>query len=83
MNPTPIYNELATALRERLAVIRDTAWRDRDSAGQMARLREVSESIVALKGGLPHPIDPRLAHYLQRCSYDKALAWLEGEDARG
>ena len=24
------------------------------------------------------PVDPQLRHYLQQCSYDKALAWLEG-----
>ncbi len=81
MNPTPIYDELAGALRERLIVIRDSAWRERDSAGQLARLQEVSESIVSLQGRLPQPVDPMLAHYLQRCSYDKALAWLEGGDA--
>jgi hypothetical protein len=26
---------------------------------------------------LPRPVDPRLAHYLQRRSYDKALEFLE------
>lgn len=81
MNPTPIYDELAGALRERLAVIRDSAWRESDGAGQLARLQEVSESIVSLQGRLPQPVDPILAHYLQRCSYDKALAWLDGGDA--
>jgi hypothetical protein len=81
LNPTPIYDELAGALRERLAVIRDTSWRDRDPAGQLARLQQVSESIVTLQGRLPQPVDPMLGHYLERCSYDKALAWLEGGDA--
>lgn len=81
MNPAPIYGELAGALRERLAVIRDTAWRDRDAAGQLARLQEVSESIIGLQAQLPPPVDPTLAHYLERSSYDKALAWLEGGDA--
>ena len=78
MNPTSIYDELAAALRDRLAVIRDTAWRDRDPAGQLARLQEVSLSIVDLQRRLPAPVDPNLAHYLERCSYDKALSWLEG-----
>jgi len=75
--PTPIYDELIAALRERLQVIRDTAWRDRDPAGQLARLQQVSESIVDLQRRLPSPVDPRLAHFLERCSYDKALAWIE------
>jgi len=79
VNPTTIYDQLAAALRDRLAVIRDTAWRDRDSAGQLARLQEVSLSIVELQGRLPAPVDPNLAHYLERCSYDKALAWIEGD----
>ena len=77
MNPNPIYEELAAALRDRLSVIRDTAWRDRDPAGQLARLQQVSESIVDLQRRLPAPVDPRLAHFLERCSYDKALAWIE------
>ncbi len=79
MNPTTIYDELAAALRDRVAVIRDTAWRDRDPAGQLARLQEVSLSIIELQRRLPAPVDANLAHYLERCSYDKALAFLEGE----
>jgi hypothetical protein len=43
----------------------------------MARLRTVSEKIEALQTALPQPVDPRLAHYLQRRSYDKALEFLE------
>jgi hypothetical protein len=78
VKPTSIYDELAAALRGRLAVIRDTAWRDRDPAGQLARLQEVSTAISDLQRRLPAPVDPNLAHYLERCSYDKALAWLEG-----
>ena len=77
MNPNSIYEELAAALRDRLSVIRDTAWRERDPAGQLARLQQVSESIVDLQRRLPAPVDPRLAHFLERCSYDKALAWIE------
>ena len=43
----------------------------------MARLRAVSEKIEELQAALPQPVDPRLAHYLQRRSYDKALELLE------
>jgi hypothetical protein len=70
---------LAQALRERLAVIRDEESR-RDEAKHIARLRGVSEKIDKLQAALPQPIDPRLAHYLQRKSYDKALAHLEGRN---
>jgi hypothetical protein len=68
--------DLAQALRERLAVIRDEQSRD-DEAKHIARLRSVSEKIDRLQAALPQPVDPRLAHYLQRRSYDKALELLE------
>jgi len=68
--------DLAQALRERLAVIRDEQSR-RDEQKHIARLRAVSEKIEQLQAELPQPLDPRLAHYLQRKSYDKALEYLE------
>ncbi len=71
--------DLAQALRERLAVIRDEQSR-RDEAKHMARLKAISERIDNLQTRLPKPVDPRLAHYLQRKSYDKALEFLEGRD---
>jgi hypothetical protein len=69
--------DLTQALRERLAVIRDEQSR-RDEAKHIARLRSVSEKIDRLQATLRQPLDPRLAHYLQRKSYDKALEFLEG-----
>lgn len=68
---------LAAALRVRLAVVADREFYTRDAAGHLERLRAVSEQITRLQHQLPPPIDPQLAHYLQRCSYDKALAFLE------
>jgi hypothetical protein len=68
--------ELAQALRERLVIIQDEQSR-RDETKHIARLRAVSEKIDKLQAALPQPVDPRLAHYLQRKSYDKALAHLE------
>ena len=70
--------ELAEALRERLAVIRDEQSR-RDEAKHIARLKAVSEKIDKLQAALRHPVDPRLAHYLQRKSYDKALEYLKAK----
>jgi hypothetical protein len=67
---------LREALRERLAIIQDEQSR-RDADAHMARLRTVSEKIEKLQAALPQPIDPQLAHYLQRKSYDKALEFLE------
>jgi hypothetical protein len=72
---------LAAALRERLAIIGDENSR-RDPAAHTARLREVSEKIEKLEAALPKPIDPRLAHFLQRRSYDKALELLEANAQR-
>jgi hypothetical protein len=74
-----VFAELREGLRERLAVISDEQSR-RDEAKHIARLRAVSEKIEKLQAALPQPVDPRLAHYLQRRSYDKALEFLEGRN---
>jgi hypothetical protein len=68
--------DLTSALRERLAIIRDEESRRNESA-HLARLKAVSEKIDQLQAALPRPIDPQLAHYLQRRSYDKALEFIE------
>jgi len=70
--------DLAAALRERLAIIGDENSR-RDPATHTARLSAVSEKIEKLEAVLPKPIDPQLAHFLQRKSYDKALEYLESD----
>ena len=72
---------LRDALRERLAIIQDEESR-RDVNTHIARLRVVSEKIDKLEAALPQPVDPRLAHYLQRRSYDKALEYLEAAPSR-
>jgi hypothetical protein len=71
--------DLAEALRERLAIIHDEDSR-RDGAKHIARLKAVSERIDDLQSRLPRSLDPRLAHFLERKSYDKALQYLEGRD---
>ncbi len=71
------FADLAQALRERLTVIRDEESR-RDHAKHIGQLRAVSEKIDRLQKSLPPSIDPRLKHYLDRKSYDKALEYLEG-----
>ncbi len=78
---TEELDQLRLMLQERVNVIADHAFRDRDPAAHLARLREVSESIAAIhvrcKGALP----ARLAHYLERASYQKALDFLEGAES--
>ena len=69
--------ELAEALRERLRIVSDESSR-RNPDQHMARLHEISDLIESLAAALPQPIPPRLAHFLDRRSYDKALDFLEG-----
>jgi len=69
--------QLAEALRERLRIISDESSR-RNLDRHMARLRDISDRIEFLAAALPQPIPPRLAHFLDRRSYDKALDFLEG-----
>ena len=68
-------SDLAQALRERLAIIQDEESR-RDTETHMMRLGAISKKIDTLQASLPRPIDPQLAHYLQRRRYDKALEFL-------
>jgi hypothetical protein len=68
--------DLRDALRERLAIIRDEESR-RDHERHIDRLRAISEKIDRLQESLPPSINPRLKHYLDRRSYDKALELLE------
>ena len=74
--------DLAQALRERLAVIRDEESRS-DQAKHIDRLRAASETIDRLQESLPPSIDPRLKHYLERKSYDKALELLSDTTPSG
>ena len=75
--------DLTAALRERLAIVGDENSR-RDPEAHTTRLRAISEKIEKIEAVLPKPIDPQLAHFLQRKSYDKALEFLEetAADAR-
>lgn len=70
------YRALAAALRERRAIIADREFYASDPAAHLKQLSTVSERIVQLGNELPDP-DPKLVHYLERCSYDKALAFIE------
>ncbi len=75
----PDFSVLAKTLRERLVAIADHAHRDRDAAGHLARLISISERIESLIAAIPGTdLDPQFSHYLERKSYDKALAWIEG-----
>ncbi len=69
---------LLASLRERLRLIADHELRDRDPATHLRKLQEISEGIEQCEAALSSSkVDPKLRHYLERRSYDKALAWLE------
>ncbi|QQL45130.1 hypothetical protein [Sulfuriroseicoccus oceanibius] len=76
-------SELLDALVEREKVIADHAWRDRDADAHLQALIEVSERITRIgnewMADMDVPIAPRLRHFLEGCSYQKARLWLEGE----
>ena len=82
MSTTPeLYRDLAAALRQRLEVIADREHYQHDPAGHLERLKAATAAIESLGRQLPAGGDPQLAHFLQRCSYDKALAFLELKSA--
>jgi len=83
MARTAAFETLAEALRERRHLIADRAFYERDREGHLAQLADVSGRIVELSSALPVPVDKELVHFLERCSYDKALAWLEAHPAAG
>ena len=68
--------ELAVALRERRAIIADEESR-RAPEQHIERLKTISMRIDSLAARLPQPVDPQLAHFLKRASYDKALEFLD------
>ncbi len=73
--------QLGSLLERRLAIIADQNLRERDPTAQLNQLRLVSEELTAMYEQNKATLPPRLKHYLERASYQKALAWLKGEGA--
>ncbi|MEM0896984.1 MAG: hypothetical protein AAGJ79_08855 [Verrucomicrobiota bacterium] len=71
------FEKLAILLRERVAVIADHDFRDRDPQAHLEKLKTVSEAILAEQAALADKIPFRLGHFLENCSYEKALAFIE------
>jgi hypothetical protein len=74
---------LAQLLRERLAIIADHSLRDSDPAAHLEKLKDVSLAISSLAKELAPTLPPRLNHFMERASYDKALAFLEDQPIDG
>ena len=81
MSLPPDLSTLRDALRRRLEIIADTAWRDRDPSSQLQALREISESIFHQQTALAPTLPPRLRHFMESQSYTKALAMLDTIEA--
>ncbi len=78
---TSDFSSLAKALQERLEIIADHDHRDRDAAGHLQRLIDVSQRIDTLIAVLlTKELDPHFRHYLERKSYEKALAWITSQE---
>jgi len=71
------YTAVEEALRKRLAVVVDHALRDRNPAEHLTALKSAHQELEAQRALLPADTDARLLHFLERQSYEKALAFLE------
>jgi len=74
-----MHLDLQNLLKQRLAVIADHAFRDRDAAAHLEVLKTVSEQIQAYTDGHLSEFDPKLRHYLSNASYQKALDHLSAQ----
>jgi hypothetical protein len=72
-----LHKSLHTAVKARLDIVADHAFRDRDAAAHLEALKAAAARLDALVSSLPANTDHTLRHYLERQSYTKALAWLE------
>ncbi|TLD70885.1 hypothetical protein FEM03_11305 [Phragmitibacter flavus] len=68
---------LATLLRERLTIISNHEWRDRDPETHLSALKEISIQIENCSSEWRADLPGQMRHYLANASYQKALAWLE------
>ena len=78
-DPDAALQNLAALLRRRLEVIGDHRWRDSDPDVHLEALKSVSLEIGAVHQSLAGHLPARLNHFLGQCSFDKALAFIEGE----
>lgn len=72
-----LHQKLRDAVKARLDLVADHAFRDRDPAAHLSALKSAAQRLDAEIAGLPSDADPTLRHYLERQSYTKALAWLD------
>ncbi len=68
---------LTTLLRQRLSIIADHALRDTNPTEHLLALRSISEALENTRLRIQADLPPRLRHFLEQSSYQKALAFLE------
>jgi len=71
---------LEAALRRRLDIVADHALRDHDPKAHLEAIKAAHRELESQIAALPAGTDPRLLHFLERQSYEKALAFLGGLD---
>ena len=76
-----MHKMLFKAVNDRLDLVADHAWRDRDPAGHLEGLKAAAGRLDQLVRNLPGDTDPMLRHFLEKQSYTKARDWL-GEAVR-
>jgi len=69
---------LESALRRRLDIVADHDLRDRDPKAHLEAIKAAHRELEMQKAALPPGTDPRLLHFLERQSYEKAIAFLSG-----
>jgi hypothetical protein len=69
-------SQLIELLQRRETIIADHSWRDREAAGHLQALKDVSGEISTWTEAHGAACDARLRHYLTNASFAKALAHL-------
>jgi hypothetical protein len=72
-----MHPELQTHLKQRLDVIADRDFYERDPAAHLEALKEVSEKIQEYTSAHIAEFDAKMRHYLTNSSYQKALDHLK------
>lgn len=72
---TDQLDRLVALLERRLEVIGDAELRENDPDTQLEQLQDVSEAIMAFHQDNKDSIPVRLNHFLENCSFEKALHW--------
>ncbi len=70
-------HDLKLAVQKRLEVVADHELRDRDQAAHLEALKSAHRELESQRSLLPSNTDPQLLHFLERQSYEKALAFLK------